>query len=84
MNLEMIKENKIPAVYKEDLEKLLISIGEDKSIAHGERHCLVCSKVITLYNLQLIIPRAEKRFEFVCNDTECVAKYNDQEKSVTL
>ena len=75
-----MKENKIPAVYKEDLEKLLISIGEDKSIANGERHCLVCAKVITLDNLQLIIPRAEKKFEFICTDTECVSKYNNQPK----
>lgn len=76
----MKKENKIPAVYKEELEKFLLSIGEGSSIANGERHCIVCTKLITLDNLQLIIPRAEKKFEFVCNDTECVAKYNNQEK----
>lgn len=76
-----MKENKIPAVYKEDLEKVLISIGEAEAIASGQRHCMICSKVITLDNLQLIIPRAEKKFEFVCNDTECVSKYNNLPKA---
>lgn len=75
-----MKENQIPAVYKEDLQKLLVSIGEDEAIANGQIYCLVCSKVITLDNLQLIIPRAKMKFEFVCNDTECVSKFNNQQK----
>ncbi len=75
-----MKENKISAVYKEDLKKLLISIGEIDAIENGQRNCIVCSKVISVDNLQLIIPRAEKKYDFVCNDTECVSKYNQLKK----
>ena len=75
-----MKENKISAVYKEDLKKLLISIGESDEIENGQRNCIICSKVISVDNLQLIIPRAEKKYEFVCNDTECVSRYNQLKK----
>jgi hypothetical protein len=75
-----MKENKISAVYKEDLKKLLISIGESDEIENGQRNCIICSKVISVDNLQLIVPRAEKKYEFVCNDTECVSRYNQLKK----
>ncbi len=71
-----MKENKIPAVYKEDLSKLLSSIGENDPILNGERTCMVCSKIITFDNLQLIIPKVSNEFNYVCNDSECISKFN--------
>lgn len=76
-----MKENKIPAIYKEDLQKLLGSLNEYEPIINCQRHCIVCSKIITLDNLQLIIPRAGDIIEYVCNDTSCISTYNNIEKS---
>ena len=72
----MIEKNKIPAVFKEDLRKLLQSIHEIEPIEQGERLCKVCSKIITLENIQLIIPRSQSTFEYVCDSPVCVEEYN--------
>lgn len=74
----MKEKNKIPAVFKEELVDLLDSIGELTHINDAERFCMVCSKVITVNNLQIIIPRKEKKFEFVCNSPVCIEAYNKQ------
>lgn len=71
-----MKETKIPAVFKEELQNLLKSIGEAESIENGQRNCSICSRVISSENIQLIIPRAEDLFEYVCNDPECVSTFN--------
>lgn len=72
----MTEKNKIPAVFKENLQKLLKSINEMESIEKGERLCRVCSKVISLENIQLIIPRQANAFEFICDSPVCVEEYN--------
>lgn len=69
-------KNKIPAVFKEDLQKLLQSINELEPIEKGERICKVCSKVITTGNIQLIIPRQSKSFDFICDCPVCVEEFN--------
>lgn len=75
-----MKETKIPAVYKEELQNLLISIGEAEPIENGQRNCSICSRVISLENVQLIIPRAGNLYEYICNDPECVSSFNNQSK----
>jgi hypothetical protein len=72
----MKDKNKIPAVFKEDLQKLLKSINEMEPIEKGERLCKVCSKVISLENIQLIIPRQSNAFDFICDSPVCVEEYN--------
>lgn len=75
-----MEKNKIPAVYKEDLQKLLQSINELESIEKGERICKVCSKVISLANIQLIIPRQANTFDYICDSPVCVEEYNRKKK----
>jgi hypothetical protein len=72
----MKEKNKIPAVFKEDLKKLLQSLNEMESIEKGERLCKVCSKVISLENIQLIIPRHGNIIDFICDSPVCVEEYN--------
>lgn len=72
----MTKKNKISAFFKEDIQKLLQSINEIKPIENGERICNVCSKIITLENIQIIIPRQGGTFDFICNSPVCVQEYN--------
>jgi hypothetical protein len=77
----MTGKNKIPAVFKEDLQKLLQSINELEPIEKGERICKVCSKVITPENIQLIIPRQGKTFDFICDSPVCVEEFNRKKDS---
>ena len=72
----MDTKTKIPAVYKEDLRKLLQSLNEFEPINKGERICMICSKTISFDNVQLIIPRQNQRFDFVCDNPVCVEEYN--------
>ena len=69
-------KNRIPAVFKEDLQKLLKSINELEFIEKGERICKICSKTITLQNIQLIVPRHNKTFDFICDSPVCVEESN--------
>ncbi|MBK7223972.1 MAG: hypothetical protein IPH96_00545 [Saprospiraceae bacterium] len=72
----MKEKNKIPAVFKEDLKRLLQSINEMEPIEKGEILCKVCSKIISLENIQLIIPRQANAFDFICDSPVCVEEYN--------
>jgi len=76
----MKKKTKVQAVYKEDLQKLLESINEFEPINNGERICMVCSKIITNQNIQLVIPRKSNEFEYVCDSPICVEEYNRKKK----
>jgi len=76
-----MRENKVPAIFKEDLKNLLISLEELDPIIAGERQCYVCEKTITLDNLQLLIPREGNKYEYVCNDTDCVSNHNSKNTS---
>ena len=62
----------LQAVLDEDLEKLLRSIGQLERITNGDLLCRSCAKVITLENLQVIVPLPSGQFEFVCNLPACV------------
>jgi hypothetical protein len=77
----MIEKTKIPAVFKEDFQKLLQSINELESITKGERICKVCSKIITPTNIQLIIPREGNTFDFICDSPVCVEEYNRKKEN---
>lgn len=77
----MNNKNKIPAVFKEDLIKLLISLNEVEPIQQGERFCKNCLKVINFDNIQLIIPHSEDVYEYVCNDPICVDGFNHSKEN---
>ena len=76
-------KTKIPAVYKEDLQKLLQTLNELQPINDGERICMICSKIISVDNIQLIVPRQNQKFDFVCDNPVCVEEYNSK-KGVPL
>lgn len=71
-----MKKNRITAVFKEDLQKILYSINEIEPLTNGERLCVFCGKVMTINNIQLIIPRSDNIFDFVCDHPICIEKYN--------
>jgi len=71
-----MKKNTIPAIFKEELRKFLESINELEAIEKGERICSNCSKVINQDNIQLIIPRSEGIFDYICSNPVCIEEYN--------
>ncbi len=64
--------NDFHAVLDEDLRDLLCSIGELEPIVRGERFCGICHTLVTVQNVQMIIPLKGGRFEFICDKPECV------------
>jgi hypothetical protein len=77
----MQEKKKIRAVFKEELQNLLLSLNEIEPINNGERMCIVCSKVITLENIQLLIPRSGNSIEYVCDSPTCVEAYNRKKET---
>lgn len=70
-----MSEKPLQAVLDEDLVSLLKSIGQLERIEAATVFCSQCGVLITLHNLQLIIPSSKDQFEFVCDDFKCVEKY---------
>jgi len=71
-----MEKKKIQAFFKEDTQKILQSINELTPIENGERFCKYCSRTISLQNIQLIIPKKDNLFDFVCDNPTCIKDYN--------
>ena len=69
---------KIKAAYKEDLPSILKTIGADEDIEKGLVYCSMCGSTISYDNIGIIIPRAENKIEYICNNPECI----DQNKII--
>ena len=76
----MKNRHNIQAVLDEDLSDLLRSLGELAAVQAGERFCKICKTLITLRNLQMIIPLEEGGFEFVCDKPECIEAYGQSKE----
>jgi len=63
------------AIFDEDLINVLKKLGELQKIEEGKVFCSVCNSLITLKNIQIIIPHPDNKFIYVCNDTACVENY---------
>lgn len=65
--------NTLQAVMDEDLREFLQSIGQLELFEKGEGFCRSCGTLLTLKNIQLIVPLQEGGFTFVCDRPDCVA-----------
>ena len=70
-------KNEIKAIYNEDLEEFLQSVGELDPINKGERFCKTCGSPVSLNNIQMVIPRKGYPYEYVCDSVICVEQYHD-------
>lgn len=68
-----MKNNQLNVVHDDDLIKLLKSLSVYDSVVNGEHKCLFCDNVITLDNLESIVPH-EGTIQFTCDATDCHAK----------
>ena len=68
-------KNKINAIFNEDLLEFLDKKGELEEIEKGNRLCKICGGPINLSNIQMVIPRSAKGYEYICDSISCVESY---------
>ena len=66
---------KIDAIFNEDLSDFLKKNGELIEIEKGNRFCKICGSPISISNIQIVIPHQEKGYEYVCESINCVENY---------
>jgi len=70
-----MKTEKFIAIFDEDLVSILKKAGELQKIEEGKIFCHVCNSLITLKNIQIVIPYSNNDYIYVCNDPTCVENY---------
>ena len=61
-----------PAVYGNDLVSVLKAINKLDEIEHGDAFCSICKSLVTIHNLQIIVPTKTGGFNWICNNPACV------------
>ena len=79
MMKDVSKRTTLQAVMDEDLRELLHSLHQLEAIENGQLFCEVCGTLVTLKNLQLIIPLQSGEFRFVCDRPDCVSASNQED-----
>lgn len=73
LGANIMKNNKMKAVHDNDLENLLQSLRVYDNVINGKCNCLFCGSVITLDNIDSIVPY-ENKVQFTCDKQECHLK----------
>jgi hypothetical protein len=63
------------AILGEDLKNFLESTNEMDKITNGDIHCKECHCLMSIENLQLIIPHKNDAYEYICNSVQCIMNY---------
>jgi hypothetical protein len=69
------EEEKIKAVFDEEIEEVLRKIGKLDDIKNGEVLCSECGIQVSVESIQIILPLGDGTWDFVCNGIECVRSY---------
>jgi hypothetical protein len=72
----MKKQERVLAVFDEELINLLGSLNELPKIESGERFCNICNDTILFNNISIIVPQEDKKVIYVCNKPSCVEAYS--------
>jgi len=65
------KRNRIKFLYDSDLTKYLKSMDIYDDIINRKIKCKFCKKVVTLENLQVLMPSGNS-IEIICSDIKCL------------
>ena len=65
-----MKDGAIKAVYDSDLVGLLRALDVYDEVIDGKSHCIYCKDVITIDNLDSIVPMCNQ-IVFTCNSPSC-------------
>ena len=66
-----IKKKNIYAVYEDDLNGLLQSVGIKDSLELGKENCHVCGTQVTYKSLRAII-KVDNEYKVVCYNQDCI------------
>ena len=69
------QEKTLAAVLPEDLFSALKAINKLDDLDQGRIFCSICGTIITMQNLQLIVPVKDNDYVWICNDPKCVESY---------
>lgn len=64
---------KVQAVYDDDIEEFLKSIGEYDKVISGKIKCKYCDSTITMDSISKIYPDSGS-IKFVCSKSDCIIK----------
>lgn len=70
---KLVNNNKLSVVHDDDLEVLLKSLNVYESVLNKEKRCLFCNSLITIDNIDSIVPQ-DGKVEFTCDDIKCHGK----------
>lgn len=73
------KDNKIKAIYSEELSSLLVRLNKLDQFSQGKIKCRYCTQTITEQNLYAIIP-AGAEIDMCCNAPECIIALAEEGK----
>ena len=73
LKAKVVKDNHLNVVHDDDLECLLRSLNVYESVRNGEKKCLFCDGIITMENIDSIVPY-EGIVQFTCDNNECHSK----------
>ncbi len=76
-NRNKFKKNKIKMIYDSDLVTLLKSINEYNNIIDKKIKCLYCNNLVTIENLQVILP-IKRDIKFICSNIDCLKKLKNE------
>lgn len=68
--------NAIKAVYEDDFQSFLKSIGVYDKVVSGSEKCKYCSQQITIDNIASVFPESGT-IKFVCDEPSCICKMNN-------
>ncbi len=73
MEDRFVNNDTVKAVYSDDLNNLLASLGLEKDFIEGRIKCKYCSSIISENNLFALLPE-ENSIAFICESPECTEK----------
>ena len=73
LKAKIVKDSKLNVVHDDDLETLLKSLKVYDDVISGKKKCLFCESVITMENIDSIVPQ-NKEVQFTCDNIECHSK----------
>jgi len=63
----------VKAVYEQDIASYLESLGVLEKVKEGKAKCMHCGQIITLENLDAIVPK-KGEISFICWNQECIGQ----------
>lgn len=65
------KSSRLKAVYEDDLQEYLKSLGILESVKRGDILCRFCGNAISLESLEVIVPE-DGEIKLVCSNKNCL------------